>query len=95
VIGWTHIFRPSVLNDLRLGFIRDRALSEQLPFSFPQTADEYIAGIPNVSATGGGLPLVKFGSTYAFLGSPIYLPKEQIPQQFQYNNTFVVSGGQT
>ena len=91
VIGWTHIFRPSVLNDLHLGFIRDRALSEQLPFSLPQTAGDYIAGIPNVPAAGGGLPLVKFGSSYAFIGSPVFLPKEQIPQQFQYNDTLVVS----
>jgi hypothetical protein len=93
VFGWTHIFTPSVLNDLRFGFIRDDALSEQLPFSQPQTAGEYIAGIPDVPAAGGGLPLIQFGSSYAFIGSPIYLPKKQIPQQYQYNDTFTVARG--
>jgi hypothetical protein len=44
VLGWTHIFRPTVVNDLRFGFIRDHAVSEQLPFSMPQTAGEYIPG---------------------------------------------------
>jgi len=91
VLGWTHVFRPSVVNDLRLGYIRDHALSEQLPFSLPETADDYISGIPDVPAEGGGLPLVQFSSSYAFIGSPIYLPKEQIPQQFQYNDTLVLS----
>ncbi|AEU37724.1 TonB-dependent receptor [Granulicella mallensis] len=93
VIGWTHVFRPSVLNDLRFGFIRDHVLSEQLPFSLPQTAGDYIPGIPDVAAAGGGLPLIKFSSSYAFIGSPIYLPKEQAPQQFQYNDTLAVATG--
>ncbi|MBB6142839.1 hypothetical protein HNQ77_000777 [Silvibacterium bohemicum] len=93
VVGWTHVFGSSVVNDLRLGFIRDHAVSEQLPFSLPQTADQYISGIPDVPANGGGLPLIKFSSAYAFIGSPIYLPKQQTPQQFQYNDTLVISRG--
>jgi hypothetical protein len=94
VLGWTRILSPSVLNDFRFGFIRDHVLSEQDPFSLPQRAGQYIPGIPDVPAAGGGLPLIEFSSAYAFIGSPVYLPKEQTPQQFQYNDTITFSRGQ-
>lgn len=87
VLGWTHIFSPTVLNDFRLGFIRDHAVGEQEPFALPQTAGNYIAGIPDIAAAGGGLPLIQFSTSYAFLGSPVFLPKSQTPQQFQFNET--------
>lgn len=93
VLGWTHIFRPTIVNDFRFGFIRDYALSEQLPFSMMQTAGEYISGIPNVPAAGGGLPFIQFSSSFAFIGSPMFLPKSQTPQQFQYNDTLTTVKG--
>lgn len=94
VLGWTHIFSQSVLNDLRLGFIRDHAVGEQEPFTLPPAAGNYIPGIPDVPAAGGGLPLIQFSAAYAFLGSPVYLPKSQTPQQFQYKDTITVTRGQ-
>ncbi len=93
VAGWTHVFTPSVLNDFRLGFIRDDALSEQNTFPLPQVAGEFIPGVPDVPAAGGGLPFIQFSSSFAFIGSPTFLPKKQIPQQYQYTDTLTVARG--
>jgi Carboxypeptidase regulatory-like domain/TonB-dependent Receptor Plug Domain len=93
VLGWMHIFSSTVLNDFRFGFIRDHVRSVQDPFSLPQIASDYIPGIPSTTTAGGGLPLIQFSSSYALIGSPVYLPKSQTPQQFQYNDTFTITSG--
>ena len=94
VLGWTHIFSSTTLNEFRFGFIRDQVVSKQDPFSLPERAGDYIPGIPDVPQAGGGLPLIQFSSSYAFIGSPVYLPKEQTPQQFQYNDTVAFTRSQ-
>jgi Carboxypeptidase regulatory-like domain/TonB-dependent Receptor Plug Domain len=93
VLGWTHIVSPVVVNDARFGFIRNHAVGEQDPFSLPERAGSYIPGIPDIPAAGGGMPLIQFSSSYAFIGSPVYLPKSQTPQQFQLNDTITFSRG--
>jgi outer membrane receptor protein involved in Fe transport len=91
VIGYTHIFSPSVINDLRLGFVRNTAVDVQLPFNLAPAGD-YVPGIPFNPATGGGLPAITFAN-YTFLGSPDYLPKQQNPQQYQYVDTLSLIRG--
>ena len=90
-IGWTHIFTPSLVNDLRLGFVRNTAVDVQLSFNLAP-AGNYVPGIPFNPATGGGLPAISF-SNYTFLGSPDYLPKQQNPQQYQYVDTISLIRG--
>ncbi len=92
VLGWTHIFRPDLVNDFRLGFVRNYSYAVQQPFNLPQTAGDFVPGIPTASGIGGGVPLTTF-TNYSFLGSADYLPKKQIPQLLQYNDTVSIIFG--
>ncbi len=48
------------------------------------------------TSLGGGVPLTNFTILGAFEGSPDFLPKQQVPMQYQYNDTFsMVLGRQT
>ncbi len=86
VLGWTHIVKPTMVNDFRLGWVRDYSYAQQQSFSLPQLAGSFVPGIPNNPAIGGGVPLTQF-SNKTFLGSPDYLPKKQVPMLYQYNDT--------
>jgi hypothetical protein len=85
VLGYTHIFTPTLVNDFHFGWIRNYSYAEQDPFG-KNAADEFVPGIPNNPAIAGGVPLTQF-SNFGFIGSPDFLPKRQIPQQFQYSDT--------
>ena len=91
VIGWTHIFGPQVVNDLRLGFVRNFAYDQQQPFGLNQ-ASTYVPGVPDNPAVSGGVSLTQY-TNYTFIGSPDYLPKQQVPQQFQYLDTISLNRG--
>src|ERR1700761_1611626 len=97
VLGWTHIFNATLVNDFRFGWVRNYSFAEQDPFALTQYAGDFVPGIPISTAIGGGVPLTTFsGSLGAFIGSPDFLPKQQVPQQFQYNDTLsLVRGRQT
>ena len=97
VLGWTHVFKASLVNDFRFGWVRNYSFAEQDPFALTQYAGDFVPGIPISKSIGGGVPLTTFsGSLGAFLGSPDFLPKQQVPQQFQYNDTLsIVHGRQT
>ncbi len=84
-VGWTHIFTPRLLNDFHFGFVRDKSLAQQDPFGL-NAANEFIPGIPNNPAFAGGVPLTSF-TNFGFLGSPDFLPKQQVPQQFEWLDT--------
>jgi hypothetical protein len=84
-LGWTHIFTPRLLNDFHLGFIRNFSYAQQDPFGL-NAADQFVPGIPNNPAIAGGVPLTQFAN-FGFLGSPDFLPKRQIPQQFEWFDT--------
>lgn len=95
VLGWTHIISASMVNSFRFGWTRDDAKAQQQPFSMTQYAGDFVPGIPVNPAIGGGIPLTTF-SNYAFEGSPDYLPKQQVPMLYQYNDTLsIVAGRQT
>lgn len=85
VLGWTHIFSPTLVSDAHFGYIRDYSYAEQDPFG-KNAADEFVPGIPNNPAIAGGVPLTTFAN-FGFLGSPDFLPKRQIPQQYQWSDT--------
>jgi len=91
VIGWTHVISPTILNSFRLGWIRNYSFAEQDPFG-QNAANEFVPGIPNNPAVAGGVPLTSF-TGYAFLGSPDFLPKRQIPQQYEWVDTLSVTHG--
>jgi hypothetical protein len=86
VLGWTHIFSPHIINDFRFGWVRNFSYAQQQPFDLSQTAGDFVPGIPDNPAIGGGVPLTAFNN-HTYLGSPDYLPKRQIPMLYQYNDT--------
>jgi hypothetical protein len=95
VVGWTHILSQSMVNEFRFGWVRDFSYAQQQPFSLTQYAGDFVPGIPSNPALGGGVPLTQF-SNFAFEGSPDFLPKQQVPMQYQYNDTLsMVLGRQT
>ena len=92
VLGWTHILNQAMVNDFRLGWVRDFSYAQQQPYSLKQYAGDFVPGIPLNPAIGGGVPLTQF-SNFGFEGSPDFLPKQQVPMQYQYNDTFSVVRG--
>ena len=92
VLGWTHILNQSMVNEFRFGWTRNFSYAAQQPFGLSQFAGDFVPGIPKDPAIGGGVPLTTF-SNFAFEGSPDFLPKQQIPMQYQYNDTFSMTRG--
>lgn len=92
-IGWTWIISPTMTNDFRLGFVRNYSYDQQQPFGM-NSPDEFIPGVPDNPATAGGVGITEFVSDNGtFIGSPAYLPKQQVPQQFQYTDTVAWTKG--
>ena len=86
VLGWTRVIGANKVNDFRFGWVRDYSHAVQQPFNLPETAGEFIPGIPDNPAVGGGLPQITF-TNKTFIGSPDYLPKQQVPMLYQYTDT--------
>ena len=83
-----------MVNDFRFGWVRNYSFAEQDPFALTEYAGDFVPGIPMSKSIGGGVPLTTFsGSLGAFIGSPDFLPKQQVPQQFQYNDTLSIVHG--
>ncbi len=92
VLGWTHIINARIVNEFRFGWVRDFSYAQQQPFALTQQAGSFVPGIPNNPAIGGGVPQTTF-TNKTFLGSPDFLPKQQVPTLFQYNDTLSWSRG--
>jgi Carboxypeptidase regulatory-like domain/TonB-dependent Receptor Plug Domain len=92
VLGWTHIINPRMVNDFRFGWVRNYSFAEQQPFDLPQHSGDFLPGVPNNPAIGGGAPLTTF-SSHGFLGSPDFLPKQQVPMFYQYNDSLAWTKG--
>jgi hypothetical protein len=82
VLGFTHVFTPSLTNEFRFGYERNYSYAQQDPFGKNQV-DQYVPGVPENPAVAGGISQTYFYTTGAFIGSPDFLPKFQAPQQFQ------------
>jgi outer membrane receptor protein involved in Fe transport len=82
VLGFTHIFTPSLTNEFRFGYERNYSYAQQDPFGLNQV-DQYVLGVPQNPAVAGGISQTYFDTEGALIGSPDFLPKFQTPQQFQ------------
>ena len=81
----THIFRPALVNEFRLGYNRINSHRFQLNYNKDISAQIGFPGVP-FTAQNGGLPQLTFADGSApTLGSPTFLPSVEI------QNTYVLS----
>ena len=85
-LGWTRPLGARTVNELRLGYGRNNSFAAQEPFGQNRVAD-YIPGVPSNPAFDGGLSRITFTDFNTFIGSPDFLPKFQVAQQYQWTNT--------
>src|SRR5271165_6711500 len=80
--SWTHIFRPELINEFRLGYNRVNAHRLELNANTNVSADPSIdfPGVP-YSPGIGGLPQLIF-SDVATLGSPTFLPSVELQNSY-------------
>ncbi len=80
--SWTHIFKPELINEVRLGYNRVNAKRLELNANTNVSADPNIAfpGVP-FSPGIGGLPQLTF-SDVTTLGSPTFLPSRELQNSY-------------
>ncbi len=80
--SWTHIFKPSLINEFRLGYNRVNAHRLELNANTNVSADPNIdfPGVP-FSPGIGGLPQLNFNDV-ATLGSPTFLPSVELQNSY-------------
>ncbi len=88
VLGYTHIFTPSLIADLRAGFTRINNLS--LPLNYGTNVDQSYIGFPasmtSFSPFANSLTPVSIGP-FGDIGDGAYVPLQDIDNTFQYNGT--------
>lgn len=87
-LGYTHIFTPTLLLDLRAGYTRINNLS--LPLNYGTNVDQSYIGFP-ASMTGfspfaNSLTPISVGP-FGDIGDGAYVPLQDIDNTFQYNGT--------
>lgn len=82
VLGWTRTLTPSIANEFRLGYERNYSYAQQDPFGKNHVSD-YVPGVPQNPAVDGGISQTSFAN-FTSIGSPDFLPKSQVTQQFQW-----------
>ncbi len=82
-LGWTHTFSSNLTNDFRVGFSRNVSIAVQQAFGLNHVAD-YVPGVPINPAVDGGVPNTSFAGFNTQIGSPDFLPKSQIPTQYEW-----------
>jgi hypothetical protein len=86
--SWTHLFRPNLTNEFRLGY--NRVNSQRLQLNSDKTSAELLRntdgfpGVPNVSQNGG-LPQLTF-SDVSTIGSPTFLPSHEVQNTYSLSD---------
>jgi len=84
--SWTHIFRPNLINEFRLGY--NRVNSRRLQVNSEKTSAQLLGntngfpGVPNVSQNGGLPQLVFTDGSASTIGSPTFLPSHEIQNSY-------------
>ena len=86
--GWNHTIGSSAMNEFRFGYNKADSHAVQDPFGLNTLSSLGIKGVPDDSRISGGLPGVNFTAGGYRLGSPDFLPKYQLTQQFQFTDSF-------
>lgn len=88
-----HTFSPTLVNELRLGY--NRLHSSRFQFNFNQNVSATVGfpGVPYAAGTdNGGLPQLTF-TDMSTLGSPTYLPSNEIQNTYTASDTFTWIAG--
>jgi hypothetical protein len=92
VAGWTKIFSPTVVNELRFNWQKADSDAQQQPFGQQPTGALLIRNAVTDPLVAGGLPGLEVdtffqGGGLGRLGSPDFLPKFQHTQQYEITNS--------
>lgn len=79
--NWTHLFGPSVVNELRLGYAKTNPETRQSDYGHDSATSLGIQGI-NVSEYTTGLPNLNIQDVTGISGGPAFLPVN--PKQIHY-----------
>jgi len=92
-ISETHVFSPTRVNELRIGYNRLRASRFQQNYNTDVAAQIGFPGVPYSQGTdNGGLPQFTF-SDASNLGSPTYLPSLEIQNTYSFSDTVTLIRG--
>jgi hypothetical protein len=80
-LNWTHLFGPSVVNELRVGYAKTNPETRQSDYGTQASSSLGISGI-NVSEYTTGLPNLNIQDVTGISGGPAFLPVN--PQQLHY-----------
>jgi len=86
--NWTHLFGPSVVNELRLGYAKTNPETLQSDFGHESATSLGIQGI-NLSEFSSGLPNLNIQDVTGISGGPAFLPVN--PKQIHYQAEDTVS----
>ncbi|MGH9658969.1 MAG: TonB-dependent receptor domain-containing protein [Bryobacteraceae bacterium] len=85
-LGWTRPLTNRMVNEFRIGYLRNRSFANQEPFGQNKVSD-IIPGVPANPTFDGGVSRITFTSFNTFIGSPDFLPKFQRTQQWQLSDS--------
>jgi hypothetical protein len=84
--NWTHLFGPSVVNELRLGYAKTNPETVQSDFGTQAATSLGIQGI-NVNEFATGLPNLNIQDVTGLSGGPAFLPVNPKQIHYQFENT--------
>ncbi|MCI0620639.1 MAG: TonB-dependent receptor [Acidobacteria bacterium] len=104
-IGWNRVIGTRAVNEFRIGWGRNESRAVQDPFGLNTLAELGILGVSDSPVYGGGVPGIVIGARGGTvtpgagggldrLGSPDFLPKFQVTNQFQWSDTLSLTRGQ-
>jgi hypothetical protein len=89
----THVFSPSLVNEVRLGYNRLHSRRFQFNSNTDVSGQIGFPGVPYSPGTNnGGLPQLTF-SDIATLGSPTFLPSDEIQNTYSVSDTVTLIKG--
>ena len=92
-VSETHVFSPTRVNEIRLGYNRLHTSRSQFNSGTDVSAQVGFPGVPfDPGTNNGGLPQIFFNDV-ATIGSPTYLPSNEIQNTYQLSDVFTLIAG--
>jgi outer membrane receptor protein involved in Fe transport len=93
-VSETHVFSPTRVNEIRIGYNRLHTNRFQFFSGTDVSSTVGFPGVPYQAGTdNGGLPQMYFNDV-ATLGSPTYLPSNEIQNTYSLSDTFTLIAGE-